>query len=992
MAIALAEIPAGGVHSNILGAVHDRTEDFVSFAKRPPVEEVRYRARVHAAGLRLVAGVLELLDAKGAPRVRMAAPFVVDRGGRHHDTVVALEGCAADRDPAGPWGRPVTPPGAHECSLRVTWGTSGDRIRYPAVLDPAWTAATNTMTSARKGHTATLLSTGKVLIVGGETTSGQTTTHLKTAELFDPTTSTFAATTSMTDGRSFHAAVLLQNGNVLVAGGSGDSGVLSSSEIYDLSKPGFRSSGPLKQARSEPGATLLTTGDVLLTGGIDGSGTVLKEAEVFATAGEVWSVKGDMTERRTGDFVAVLNSGALAIAGITTTTGLADLADSDLYGEASGTFSAGPNLSQERFYFGGATLSNGNVLVAGGFALSLGMNTSTAELLDHDSVTWSSAGSLAIGRAHFALTAVSAGAAVATGGVVMTNATTVGSYLASAELYDPIANSWSALPDMHQPRAFHTATALPDGRLLVTGGEGSSGQLDTAELLSLDAVGKPCATGVTCTSGFCADGVCCASACGAPCYACTGASTGEPDGTCAPVLAAKDPRNDCTDDGATVCGNDGLCDGAGACQKYAKNPCAPEPCAANSDCTSGACADGICCDGACTGTCEACTAAKKGAGADGTCGPVAAGTDPDTECSTMGDGVCRALGTCDGSGSCGVPTAGTSCATAACSDRQTLAAAAVCGNLGDCTPSKTDCSPFACDAVALKCKVACTTDTDCAAAAHCTAGLCKKDANGVACTDGTTCASGNCADRYCCDSACDEQCEACDVANSEGTCSPVSGAPHGSRSACPGTGGCAGVCNGLSSTCIFRSGTPCGATTCTAGSESGLVCNALGACVTEPAVTCAPFACGTTSCKTSCTTSTDCATGATCEADGACVAPESGCADGGVATECAPYGCTGNACKTSCKADDDCAKGATCSAGKCVKGSSGGGCGCRIGSGTGSHDGLTFGALIALLGLALRRAERRRRGSRPDQSPIAWACAAIGRRKRISESRGVSGW
>jgi len=67
-------------------------------------------------------------------------------------------------------------------------------------------------------------------------------------------------------------------------------------------------------------------------------------------------------------------------------------------------------------------------------------------------------------------------------------------------------------------------------------------------------------------------------------------------------------------------------------------------CTMSSSCTSNQCVDGVCCDTSCSGTCEACSAAKKGSGADGTCDDIAISTDPDNECSGMQ--------TCDGAGAC----------------------------------------------------------------------------------------------------------------------------------------------------------------------------------------------------------------------------------------------------------------------------------------------------------------------------------------------------
>src|SRR6185295_3684747 len=79
--------------------------------------------------------------------------------------------------------------------------------------------------------------------------------------------------------------------------------------------------------------------------------------------------------------------------------------------------------------------------------------------------------------------------------------------------------------------------------------------------------GAACAAAGECASGFCADGVCCDGACNGPCRACN--LTGKA-GACTPIAAGADPANECADAGAASCGTDGVCDGAGACRKYAQ--------------------------------------------------------------------------------------------------------------------------------------------------------------------------------------------------------------------------------------------------------------------------------------------------------------------------------------------------------------------------------------------------------------------------------------
>jgi hypothetical protein len=229
------------------------TEDFVSFETRPSVAEVAYQlATKGAAGLRLIANTLELLDAEGTPRLRVAPPYLIGADQAKVDATLSIEGCAVDTNPAAPWGPAPVAPGAEKCNLRITW--SNDGVVYPALLDPTW-SRTGSMAVARQAHTSTMLSTGKVLVAGGLGTSGSA---LNSAELYNPATKTWSSAASMADARQLHSAVQLgtssnmtTSGKVLVAGGkSGSSstrtpgGVLeyrfSAGAVEQLSSAGAR--------------------------------------------------------------------------------------------------------------------------------------------------------------------------------------------------------------------------------------------------------------------------------------------------------------------------------------------------------------------------------------------------------------------------------------------------------------------------------------------------------------------------------------------------------------------------------------------------------------------------------------------------------------------------------------------------------------------------------------------------------------------------------
>jgi hypothetical protein len=138
---------------------------------------------------------------------------------------------------------------------------------------------------------ATLLLNGKGLFTGGNTDVGNDSR----AELYDPATEMFAATGGLSTARNSHSATLLPDGTVLVAGGAGQSvgsqPPLANAEIYDPAAGRFAATGSLHSARYAHTATLLNNGQVLVVGGsttVGGSGSAftsaIASAELYAPA------------------------------------------------------------------------------------------------------------------------------------------------------------------------------------------------------------------------------------------------------------------------------------------------------------------------------------------------------------------------------------------------------------------------------------------------------------------------------------------------------------------------------------------------------------------------------------------------------------------------------------------------------------------------------------------------------------------------------------
>src|ERR1041385_7501526 len=142
-------------------------------------------------------------------------------------------------------------------------------------------------------------------------------------------------------------------------------------------------------------------------------------------------------------------------------------------GATSGSWTATGSLAVARYVHTATLLPNGKVLVAGGYN---GSYLTSAELYDPATGTWTATGSLSTARDSPTATLLSNGKVLVAGG------NNGSSYLASAELYDPASGTWTATGNLTTARDSHTATLLPNGKVLVAGGLNNSDFVASAEL------------------------------------------------------------------------------------------------------------------------------------------------------------------------------------------------------------------------------------------------------------------------------------------------------------------------------------------------------------------------------------------------------------------------------------------------------------------------------------------------------------------------------
>lgn len=138
---------------------------------------------------------------------------------------------------------------------------------------------TDSLANARYLHTATLLPDGTVFVAGGFSFNNGYHTF-RSAELYDPLSTTWSRTRSMHDARNLYTATLLPSGKLLVAGGGADSTQTTSCEEYDPISQTWAPTGSLNVPRILHTAKLLPNGKVLAAGGGNESG-VLASAELF---------------------------------------------------------------------------------------------------------------------------------------------------------------------------------------------------------------------------------------------------------------------------------------------------------------------------------------------------------------------------------------------------------------------------------------------------------------------------------------------------------------------------------------------------------------------------------------------------------------------------------------------------------------------------------------------------------------------------------------
>jgi hypothetical protein len=357
-----------------------------------------------------------------------------------------------------------------------------DRILF--TLGDQWHDSLDSIGSDRADVPAVVLDDGRVLLAGG---AGA---NLELCEVYDPWRQEFSDVAPLNQGRLGHTATKLSDGTVLVIGGSDINLVSqSSAELYDPVLDTWTTVGPLASVRAGHSASLLPNGTVLVVGGstdlssvLNGATSALKTTELYDPVAQTFSAGPNLARPHTVHAAVTLATGDVLIASggsFTTLFGvkIPEISNkAQVFSASGGTFGGEVTMKAGRVAPGAARLADGRVLLAGGIGGSITSltNLSSAELYDPTPNSFTlTAGSL--GTARSAMTTLllpQSHQILIAGGATGTSVTTpVPTDV--CERFDPTSGTFVAATRLSVPRAAAAGALLDNELIAIFGGVGA---------------------------------------------------------------------------------------------------------------------------------------------------------------------------------------------------------------------------------------------------------------------------------------------------------------------------------------------------------------------------------------------------------------------------------------------------------------------------------------------------------------------------------------
>jgi galactose oxidase-like protein/Kelch motif protein len=354
-------------------------------------------------------------------------------------------------------------------------------VQAKAAGPGGWSSAPDLL-EGHVAHTATLLEDGRVLIVGGTNARGVPTTG---SEIFDPKANRWIRAASMRTARAAHTATRLSDGSVLVTGGrtglnSFAIEMLATAQIYHPNSNSWTEASSMHVPRSTHSATRLHDGRVLVVGGTTlapGSplpAAQLEQAEVYDPRRDSWSFAGTGLPALSSQAATLMPNGMVLVTGGSTDMGFATTG-AEVFDPATNRWqpSTWP-MATPRYGHTASLLPDGRVVLVGGYSIqpevSGGRGYPNGELLTTSEI-FDLRGNTLVRVGYSTIPRLEHSSTLLRNGLVLV----VGSAYASdadSQLFDPRNTADWVSTGRRMDRYLHTATLLGDGRVLVAGGYG----------------------------------------------------------------------------------------------------------------------------------------------------------------------------------------------------------------------------------------------------------------------------------------------------------------------------------------------------------------------------------------------------------------------------------------------------------------------------------------------------------------------------------------
>jgi hypothetical protein len=327
------------------------------------------------------------------------------------------------------------------------------------------------MLRPRDGFGATVLGDGTLLVVGDDVdcAPGGASPGSETAERYDPVADTWSEAASLNKPRKGFAMVPTIDGGAMVIGGlNADDVSFSSTKRYDPDTDRW-SDGPLLDiARGQPSAVAVGDGRIIVASSAsEGETSATSTAEIYAPwDGERWWDDGRMDEIGVYRLYGLTDGRVLARGWVFESPD--HFRVSDTGGAEGWSAFAGPDVDD----IGDVVpLADGGAIAFTYEDSELGLFSSSRVVrLRPGTDDWVDAAPFPHPRTAAQIARLPDGRIIVAGGHDFHTDLGEGTIVTTTDIYDPVADAWSAGPDLRQPRMGGEAITLPDGSVLVLGG------------------------------------------------------------------------------------------------------------------------------------------------------------------------------------------------------------------------------------------------------------------------------------------------------------------------------------------------------------------------------------------------------------------------------------------------------------------------------------------------------------------------------------------